>query len=307
MKNIIVTIIFITGICSSAIACDICGCGAGSYYLGILPDFSSRIAGIRYRDNNVRTHIGPDGTTSYLTTDEAYHTMELWGGWTIKNKVRIMASVPLSYNTKKNMDADLSKTGLGDMTVQGFYRIWNKRSAVLKNKLLVNDLWVGGGIKLPTGKYEPADNDISGQSANLFQLGTGSADFLLGIMYDIRLQDAGINLSAAYKINTANKYEYYYGNKLSSSLQLYYKFRIKNKVTIAPNLGAGYEYSVHDLNEGYKVYTSGGYALYGTAGAELNYKRFALGGNYQPPLKQELANGAIKAGNRLMMHLSFMF
>lgn len=296
-------------ICSlqEAIACDICGCGAGSYYIGVLPDFSSRIIGLRYRGNNIRTHLGPGGTTSYLTTDEAYHTAELWGGWTIKNKVRIMATIPVNYNTKKSQESDLSKTGLGDMSVQGFYRVWNKRSVVRKDKLLVNDLWIGGGVKLPTGKYEPADNDISGQSANLFQLGTGSIDFMLGMMYDIRLQDAGVNLSAAYKINTANKYDYYYGNKLSGSLQLYYKFRIKNKLTITPNLGAGYECSVRDLNGGYGVYTSGGYALYGTAGAELNYRRLAFGSNYQPPLKQELAHGAIKAGDRLMLHLSFMF
>lgn len=307
MKKIATIIILMSCLLQEAVACDICGCGAGSYYLGILPDFSSRIVGLRYRGNNVQTHLGPNGTTSYLTTDEAYHTTELWGGWTIKNKIRIMAVVPVSYNTKKSQETDLSKTGMGDITLQGFYRVWNKRSVTRKNRLWVNDLWIGGGVKLPTGKYEPADNDVTGQSANLFQLGTGSIDFMLGFMYDMRLQDAGINFNALYKINTTNKYDYYYGNKLSGSLQFYYKFRVKNKITIAPNLGAGCEYSVSDLNYGYEVYTSGGYALYGTAGAELNYKRLSLGGNYQPPLKQELAHGAIKAGDRLMLHISFMF
>jgi len=293
-------------LCDAA-ACDICGCGAGSNYIGILPDFNARIIGLRYRNNNIQTHLGPGGTVSYLTTDESYHTLELWGGWTIRNRIRIMANIPLSYNTRQSQESDLSKAGLGDMALQGFYRVWSRRSASGTGKVLIHDLWIGSGIKLPTGRYAPLDNDGSGQSANLFQLGTGSFDFLTGFMYDLRFQDMGLNLSASCKINTANRYDYYYGNRWSSSLQLYHKFRLKNKMALAPNIGASYEYSVRDLNGGYHVFASGGNALYGTAGLELNRKRLALGGNYQLPLTQSLANGVLKAGSRIMVHVSMMF
>ncbi|WP_118975341.1 transporter family protein [Taibaiella koreensis] len=288
-------------------ACDICGCGAGSSYLGILPDFTTRIIGIRYRYNSVLTHVAPEGIASYLTASERYHTAELWGGWTFGNKVRLMASVPLGYDTRRSQEENDSKTGLGDINIQGFYHLLSRRSTLGGSKLLVQDLWIGGGVKLPTGKYEPLDMDESGKSANLFQLGTGSFDFLLTGMYDIRLQDAGLNLSASYKYNTANHYDYDYGNKWNGNAQLYYKFRIKQQATVAPNLGMSYERSAQDLNEGYSVYTSGGYALYGTLGAELQYRKIALGGNWQPVLDQNLAAGVVKAQNRMMLHLSLMF
>ncbi len=83
-------------------ACDICGCGIGSYYTGILPEFNKKILGLRYRYNSIQTHIGPGGITSYLTTDEKFRTTELWGGWTISKKLRLTGYIPFSFNEKLN-------------------------------------------------------------------------------------------------------------------------------------------------------------------------------------------------------------
>src|SRR5690554_6867290 len=246
-------------------ACDICGCGAGSYYIGILPEFNSQIFGLRYRSNSIQTHLGPGGRESYLTTDELYQTVELWGGWTFKEKFRVMAYLPLSYNSKVNAQGKSSKSGIGDAGIQGFYRIINDRKVVGKeSKLLIHDVWIGGGVKFPLGKYESADKDELGNSANLFQLGTGSLDFILTGMYDVRLQDFGMNMTASYKINTTNQYDYYYGNRFSGTAQAYYKFRKDEKFMIAPNIGISYENSAHDLDEGYSVFASGGYLFFGT-------------------------------------------
>lgn len=287
-------------------ACDICGCGAGSAYLGILPEFNTRIVGLRYRSNNVQTHVGPGGTSSYLTTDESYHTAEFWAGWTFGEKFRVMAYLPVSNNRKASAEKDDSKTGPGDAGAQVFYHLPSRKNT-LGEKLLVQDLWIGGGIKLPTGKYEPKDRENPGQGANLFQLGTGSTDFMATAMYDVRLQDAGLNLSASYKMNTTNKYDYNYGNKWNTNAQLYYKFRIKKVLTLSPNTGIGYERSALDLDQEYPVLHSGGYVVFGTIGAELNYRKLAAGGNWQPPLAQELASGEIRARNRMMIHVALMF
>lgn len=306
MKKVMVIAAMMFSTAIQADACDICGCGAGSAYIGILPEFNAKIIGIRYRYNSLQTHLGPGGSVSYLTTDEAYHTTELWGGWTIRERFRIMASLPVSYNSKASQESRQSKTGLGDAAVQGFYRLVSKRSNIATGKLLVQDLWIGAGIKAPTGKYEPKDKETVNKSANLFQLGTGSFDFMLTAMYDLRLQDAGLNITGSYKLNTTNKYDYNYGNKLTGSAQLYYKFKVKETVTIAPNLGMAYEKSGKDLDGGYGVYSSGGYLLSGTAGAELMYKKISLGGNFQPALSQNLAHGLVKANNRMMVHLSIL-
>lgn len=98
-------------------ACDICGCGVGSYYIGLLPDFKQRFAGLRYQYKTMRSHLGPGGSTSYLTTDETYRTAELWGGWNIGKKFRLLGFVPLNFSERSNQGVSKNKTGLGDIAV----------------------------------------------------------------------------------------------------------------------------------------------------------------------------------------------
>lgn len=298
-------ILFITSCSLNAAACDICGCGAGNSYIGILPDFNSHIIGMRYRRNMLQSHLGPGGSHTYLTSKEIYRVAELWGGWNLSRKIRVMASLPFSFNERINQSKSDTKNGLGDIVVNGYYEVVNKKSAVGKSSLLVQSLWLGAGIKLPTGKYEPADKSSGSENTNLFQLGTGSTDVLLNAMYDIRLQDAGLNVAAAYKMNTSNRYDYRYGNKFSGTAQLYYKIRINKKVLLAPNAGVQYEYSDKDHDAGTVVDISGGNMIAGTVGIETGFKNIAVGANFQKPFSQKLANNMVRSGNRLMVHLSF--
>lgn len=310
MKRLVLAAALLPATAMTSKACDICGCGAGSYYIGILPEFNAKILGLRYRSSNLTTHLNPSGERTYLTTDEQYYTNELWGGWTIKDRYRIMASVPVAVNIKDNETARERKAGLSDVSVQGFYRILRSKTTVGKHnnaKLLVQDLWVGAGIKAPTGKYNPADKSTVSATTNLFQLGTGSWDFLFTGMYDIRLQDIGFNATASYKINTTNPYDYYYGNRFSGSAQLYHKFRFDNKFMIAPNMGINIENARKDIDGITAVRATGGRLMFATVGAELSFEKVSIGGNWQPVMNQNLGEGAVKAGNRAMLHLSFMF
>ena len=290
---------------SFVLACDICGCGVGTSYIGILPDFNKRIIGLRYRYNSIFSHVAPGGTSSYLTTKELYNTMELWGGWNLTKKFRVMVSLPYSFNEQINQGSRASKKGPGDINISGQYELLNTRKT-MDNHLLVQSLWVGGGIKLATGKYNPNDKSSSNSNANLFQLGTASTDFTVNAMYDVRLQDAGLNLSSTYKMNTANKYDYRYGNKLSTTAQLYYKVRIHSAVTIAPNGGVQFERAARDTDKNLTVDISGGRLLMGTAGLEAAFKKISAGFNWQTPFSQDMANGIVKANNRFMTHVSFL-
>lgn len=305
MKKIVV-IFMVLFLSAKANACDICGCGVGGYYIGVLPEFHKHIFGLRYRYNSLKTHIGAGGSRTYLTASERYQTAELWGAWNLGKKFRIMASVPYAYNERKNQGVNRSKNGIGDISVNGYYQVFNDKRTVFTKKLLVQTFWIGGGIKLPTGKYASADKQSTANNTNLFQLGTASYDFLLHAMYDLRIQDAGLNVSASYKMNTANKYDYSYGNKLSAATQLYYKWRIKNKFTIAPNAGVSYENSKKDIDNKIVADISGGRLLLGTLGFETTFKKIAFGANWQTPLTQNLANGTVKANNRMMLHVSFL-
>lgn len=308
MKKIIITFFTVCALPIFAAACDICGCGAGNNYIGILPDFQKHIFGLRYRSNHMLSHVGVNGTHTYLTTSERYNTLEAWGGWNITENFRLMLSLPYSFNEKTNQGITERKNGIGDISFSGYYELLNKRSTVDANKkspkLLVQSLWVGGGVKLPTGNYDPAGKAIDGENANLFQLGTGSVDYNLTAMYDIRLQDMGLNINTSYKINSSNKYSYQYGNKFNVNTQLYHKFRLTEKVMIAPNAGLQFESSKIDMDENTKVSASGGNLLLGTLGMETAIGMWALGANFQTPFSQNMANGIVKSKDRFMVHVA---
>ncbi|UCJ10361.1 transporter [Chitinophaga pendula] len=306
-KTYLLLLILMANMATPAFACDICGCGVGSYYIGILPEFKKRFIGLRYQYKTLRTHLGPGGRTSYLTTDEHYQTAELWGGWNLGKRFRILGFVPLNFNERQNQDATKYKTGLGDIAVVGYYQLLSKQRS-LGNNLLIQSLWIGAGVKAPTGKYEPAEQKLSEAMPNNFQLGTGSVDFTLNAMYDVRLQDFGLNTNVSYKINTDNQYDYRYGNKFTANVLAYYKINIARKVTIAPNVGILYETAAKDTEQKkYPVDVSGGDLLLGTAGMEITFSRFAVGGNFQTPLAQQLAGQKVKAQNRMMLSVSYLF
>ena len=73
---------------------------------------------------------------------------------------------------------------------------------------------------------------------------------------------------------------------------------------IAPNAGVQYEKGKTDVDNDVLVTVSGGNLLMGTAGLETAYKKIAIGANFQTPFSQNLANGIVKANNRVMVHVS---
>ncbi|MGF1926018.1 MAG: transporter [Bacteroidia bacterium] len=307
MKTKLKILIALTFLSLGASACDICGCGVGSYYIGILPEYNKRFIGFRYQHKTLQTHLGPQGQRTPITADETYQSTELWGGWNIGKKFRVLAFVPYNFNARKSQTENGTKNGLGDIALMGYYNLLNK-SGILGSRLLVQSLWVGAGIKVPTGKYEPAERLAIQESPNNFQLGTASTDFSFNAAYDVRYNDLGINTNVNYKVNTENQYQYRYGNKLSVNALFYHKFRIAHTFTVAPNAGILYETAQNDLESNkYEVATSGGYSLSAVMGAEFAMKGFSFGANYQNVQAQKLAGNRAYAGNRLMVHLSLPF
>jgi hypothetical protein len=307
MKKYIFALFFLLLEAQGSMGCDICGCGVGSYYIGILPDFNKRIIGLRYRYNQMSSHLGVNGSTSYLTSSEQYQTVELWVAWNLGPKFRIMANIPQNFNKRTNQAGVNKKAGLGDISFNGFYQLLNKRTVVKSRKLLVQSLWVGAGLKLPTGEYNPADKQNTTSASNLFQLGTASFDYSFNLMYDIRYDDAGLNLNSSYKFNSQNKYEYSYGNKFNLSVQAYYKWRMVKHLSVSPNAGILIETSKNDIDQRIQVYASGGQIVMATLGAETIHKSIAFGFGFQTPVSQQLANGMVSSGSRFFGHVSYLF
>ena len=303
MKKIIIAILALV-ITVNSFACPICGCGGGNLYMGLMPDFKSKFFGFRYNYSDYHTQLASDITQH---SNNYYNSIELWGGYNINRKLRVMAFVPYYINKQIDDDGITNTNGLGDISVMAQYNIWQSITPLNNNKAIKQQLWIGGGLKIPTGtfKVDLADSSTTLSDINA-QLGTGSTDFILNGQYNLQYGRFGVNVSANYKMNTENNDKYQYGNKFSSNLLAFYHLG-SGHLAISPNAGLGYEHTGSNKLQGEKVQFTGSHLVTAIAGVELSYKAIGFGVNVQLPANQDFAEGQTQLKMKAMAHLSYSF
>jgi len=300
MKKYIITIILISTF-TTANACEICGCGLGNYYIGLMPQFHKHFIGLRYQYRNFHTIMADDPTQF---SRDFYKTTELWGGFNVGKRWQVIALLPYNFVHQVSDDGVKNNQGIGDIALMANYKILDVNSVNANNKVLSQQLWIGVGVKLPTGKFDIDATDPALVALANTQTGTASTDFMMNAMYNVRINKFGINTSASYKMNTPNKDQYGYGNKFTANSLLYYALN-KRKVGIMPNLGVQFETSGVNRLVSQKIDMTGGHLLSSAAGLEISFKQFTVGGNVQLPLAQQYSGGQTAAKARGMLHLTF--
>jgi len=288
----------------TALSCPICGCGGGNVYMGLLPDFKYQFIGLRFHTTQYHTQLISD-PSQYSTN--IYNSVELWGGVRLGKKVQVLAFMPYYLNKQIDDEGTTHTHGLGDITVIGQYRILSSSKKWSSQKMVNQQLWLGGGIKLPTGPFNANVLDSNTTVADInAQIGTGSIDFLVNGMYNLSFRNFGISLTANYRMNTVNMQNYKYGNKFQSNLIGFYKFSGK-KTTVTPNLGTGYENVATNQLLGKNVQFTGSRILTGIVGVEFDFGKVGVGVNGQLPITQNFAEGQTKMKFNTMMHITYQF
>ena len=303
MKKIFITTYIILVSFSSANACEICGCGLGNYYIGMMPRFNHAFFGIRYQFRNFHTVIADD--PSEFSRDH-YQTIELWGGWNITKKFQVIVLLPYNYIHQVSDEGITNNQGIGDIATMINYKIFDRISAMTKNRTISQQLWFGAGIKFPTGKFNIDANDPEIVSIANTQTGTASTDFMLNTMYNISIGKIGVNSSASYKINTSNNDRYAFGNKFSANSILYYTIK-KGNAGIMPNIGLRYESTASNTLHKEVVAETGGYLFAASGGIETSFRKISVGANIELPLAQNFASGQTDIKIKGMMHIAFTF
>jgi hypothetical protein len=287
-----------------AIACDICGCGSGNFYMGLLPSFKSRFFGIRYHFMQYNTSLVADPTQF---SHNNYNSLELWTGWNLGKKWQVLGFIPYYFNKQADDDGVTYKNGLGDITVMANYQLYQTPMASRRINSVWQELWIGGGIKLPTGSFSAntSDPDLTIADINA-QIGTGSVDFLLNLNHYLHWTQFGLNTVINYKLNTSNGSDYKYGNRFAATSILSYQIKA-GKIQVVPNVGLLYEHTAANQLQNQKVNLTGGYLLGGIAGLEVYVNRVAVGFNLQGPFSQDLADGQTNLRIRGMAHITYVF
>ncbi len=309
MKKISLSVILLY-IVSASFACPICGCGVGGFYIGLLPTYTGKFLGVRYQYSHYETRLRSD-PEQY--SHDYYKLAELYGGITIGTKWQILGFIPYHFNYQNTDDGIKRKNGLGDATFIANYKVWQATSLDKTNKQVSQQLWLGGGLKLPTGQHNVDFKNSQSQDLEELlgdvnsEMGTGSLDFIANAMYNLNFNRWGINTTVNYKINTKNKSDFLYGDRLTANSFAYYQAMLKKSVFVAPNVGLLYEHiSANYLNKN-KVDETGGYAALASAGVDVNIKKMTVGANIQLPFAQDYALGQTQYKTRGLVHLTYTF
>jgi hypothetical protein len=292
-------------------ACDGCGGGIAGSYMGIIPNFSNNLIGVRHQsqrfDHTFRSSTS-NGNARQLESDFMYRT-DLWLRIYPSKRWQFLAFVPYQVHLRQETKESFSIEGIGDLRLRTFYSVVNSGDSISGNWR--HTLLVGGEVKLPTGKYKQVD-PLSGRPLpEIFQIGTGGYGLSPSIMYTVRKKAWGIVSDFQYTYNTMNEERYRWGEQFASSMKLFYWKNSNNgQHTLLPSLGYSFEYFAPDTDTFFsnmKIKQNGGQMSFLFMGLDYYSDRWMMQLFAQIPLQYNLAEEVPEGQWRLGMTLGLFF
>ncbi|HOZ51391.1 MAG TPA: hypothetical protein PLU17_06010 [Chitinophagaceae bacterium] len=283
-------------------ACDICGCSSGSNSLGVLPRFQSSFIGIRYQTQQFRSKPHHILNEQFDGSREIFHTTEIWGRYNPHRRVQIFGFIPYRMNDRIEGNNSLMNKGLGDMQLLINYLAYY--TPIESNSIFKQSLQFGAGIKLPTGNYTKLNNGLFIHQN--MQIGSGSFDIPMNLIYSFRRKKMGFTLETNYKLNGSNSMGYSFGNRLNAALRGL-RWIEKPKITYLPQISSSVEYASIDQQNNVDIEFTGGTTLLASLGCDLYLKRFAFGLHFHQPYYQNLGEGYTNSKTRMMANFIYLF
>ncbi len=283
-------------------ACSVCGGSANSQNLGILPQFNKHFVGLQYVFKSYSSVEETNHGSKIRSTDQ-YQSLQLWGRYTLSNRVQLFAFIPYSYNRSNHEGVPVVISGIGDASILANYRLIRADNC---NPVWKQNLQLGGGIKLPTGSYVPSAGN---EGLPNMQPGTGSLDLIANINYSLQYRKTGFNIDASYTLNTPNRVSYKFGDRITLGMLAYHVITAK-KYSLLPLAGIKIERYSADFDSYQKRWRNdmtGGEILYGTIGFQAFYNRIGLNVNGALPLKQSYPDNSVSAGYKIETGIQFLF
>ena len=195
--------------------------------------------------------------------------------------------------------------GLGDMRTLLKYRIYTKDKPGLTHRL-----GLFGGVEWPTGDDD--DRDSLGRLPQPLQLGSGSWDPIVGVVWTTQKLGWEFDADLGYKVNTkANNFEF--GDQVFTNIS--YQYRLWPRKL--PNEGIpSFIYGVMELNGSYTEKNklggiedddSGGLTLFLSPGLQWVSRSWVVEGSIQLPIVQDLHGDALKTNYAAKLGARYRF
>jgi hypothetical protein len=288
-------------------ACDICGCGAGNLYFGIVPMSERNHFALRYRSLNYDSHLYPNDPYERLfKTKEQFQMIEILARFKVSPRWQISVFIPYVFAQQTRSEVNFYTQGIADVLVQAQYRIL-QTDILHPERDWRHQILVGAGLKSPTGKWKfGSENDGSVENPN-FQPGTGSFDGLITMQYSVRYKDFGLQSDAQYRFNGLNKDEYRFGRRFTSNLNFFYLLGKKPNFRVMPIIGLYSESSATNLKHDLDVPHTGGQLWMANTGVQVFIKKVSLMAQHQIPISQNLSDNHQLAKRRWLFQIGIGF
>jgi hypothetical protein len=311
MRKIIMVMVLVMAGAVSYAGCDMC-----SMYLGLHPNYNKNTLGLRYKystysDMGMHQHgaaSSDDGHHHHgATEDPARHlrefqTFEFWGMMYPSPRLQLMVFVPYMQNRiYKEGVLQEEFSGMSDISLLGRYQVYNTRNDTASFR---QRIFAGAGVKLPSGLYHEAGKD--GMIDPHIQPGTGSTDILLSLGYLCRLGKLGFNTDINYRLNTTNRYDYRYADRLSNTSTFFYSFETEFLV-LMPGIGLYTETAGYDMDKGVKMSQTNGDVMNGVLSVDLYKKRFSVNMAYHLPVRVRLNDPQADHQGRIITGINYSF
>ena len=285
--------------------CDFCGCGSTGGGMGYGTIGNENFIGLRYIYQRYQSRDGIFNNSPWV--EENFNTLQLWGKIPVTEKLSITAILPYHFHNRNFIDGSSQNIdGLGDLSILAFYSlITPKMDGLYANQQtkFKHMLEIGGGVKMPTGAYDRANNEGSVNPS--FQVGTGSWDYVLAANYSIGYENWGLGILANYTIKTENNAQYHFGDQFTYGVNLSKVYNTLKIDKIIPYAGLAGEVYAENENYGLPVADTQGNVLFARLGSEIAIGKLGTGVNVMLPVHQELNAGKVEAKYRLGIHLNY--
>jgi hypothetical protein len=284
---------------TNSFACDACGSTASNMGIGLLTNYKSNF--IRIGMFNTRFSTTPEH--EYNVSDQ-FSQIELAvryaaGG---SKRIKLMAHLPYGFNRREADGVNSTITGFSDTRLIANYSLINSID-IGEDKYLYLEL--GGGLSLPTGKY---DNAIHDKNLPLnFNIGRGALGYIFQLNSVFTFGQNGILLNQNFQSYRPTSNGYKFGNQYNSQLNLFRTFEL-NFVDLIPNIGIGFEkVSQDEFKSGNSETESGGDGVYCSLALNVKTEQWITGISIASPIKHNYSNGTIDAKSRLACHFTYIF
>ncbi|MFT4567323.1 MAG: hypothetical protein ACI9FN_002289 [Saprospiraceae bacterium] len=284
---------------SPLLTCNACSCSTSYWGSGLITDYRSNFYRVSYFNSKYKSSPEHD-----ILTSDRFSQVDLSFRYAIgkDNRIRVMAHVPYSINTRVEDGKTLSVKGLSDIRIIANYVAID--NIVISDKTKLN-LEVGGGLSLPSGKY-----NAKLRNENLpenFNIGKGTLGYIFQLNAVLNLGKNGIVLNQSYQVNSDTKSGYHFGNTYNTQITAFREIEAKG-FKLIPNLGLGIEGTSKDrYANGNNVPETGGKGLFLSPSINFKNENWLAGFTYSVPLAQEYAQGIVKAKSKIACYFSYFF